>query len=174
MARRANRWRRQSYPLPAQEFDVIVAGTCWSTCHTPSARSPTLRERFEERRNRDPRRPERSIRQRARHQADTTSLPRVGAQVAARQGRRGNRGKWPVPDVPARRYSAAFAETCRGEAGLGPVYISLYEGNQQRRLRARFHVTGRPWAITQFAIRVATVGFLSPDLTDCFWCWDEA
>jgi len=157
----------ESYPLPFHEFDLIV---CWNVLeHVPH--------------------PERAVRNFADAVRDDgiviIAIPNVrsikglvtkgtpyGFHLWVHRsllGRKdaGTDGRGPFPTYLRAAIAPRALLRAAAEAGLAPVYVSLYEGNQQKRLRARFRVVGLLWRVLAALVRSVSLGSISPDQTDC-------
>ena len=51
--------------------------------------------------------------------------------------------------------------------GFQLVYLGLYEGRQQHRVRERLRIRGLPWTFVKNAVDFVTLGKVSADLSDC-------
>ena len=157
----------ESYPLPDHEFDVII---CWNVLeHVPH--------------------PARAIRNFARAVRDDgiviVAIPNVRSikglvtkftpyrfhlwvhRSLLGRADAGSDGHGPFPTFlrAAVAPDALLREASR--SGLALSYASLFEGNQQKRLRAKFRIVGAPWTVLRALVRTLSLGAISPDRTDC-------
>jgi 2-polyprenyl-3-methyl-5-hydroxy-6-metoxy-1,4-benzoquinol methylase len=157
----------ETYPIPVREFDVIV---CWNVLeHVPH--------------------PERAVRNFADGLRDDgiviLAIPNVRSIKGlvtkftpyrfhlwvhrSLLGRvdAGTDGRGPFPTYLRAAIAPKALLRAASDAGLTVAYVSLYEGNQQKRLRARFRIVGPVWAGLRTVVRAVSFGAISPDRTDC-------
>jgi SAM-dependent methyltransferase len=157
----------ESYPLPVREFDIIV---CWNVLeHVPH--------------------PNRALRNFANAIRDDgiviLAIPNVRSikglvtkftpyrfhlwvhRSLLRRADAGTDGRGPFPTFLRAAIAPRALLSAASDAGLAAAYVSLYEGNQQKRLRARFGIVGPVWAVLRAIVRSVSFGAISPDRTDC-------
>lgn len=164
----------ESHPLPIREFDVIV---CWNVLeHVPH--------------------PERAIGNLAGAVRDDgiviIAVPNVRSikglvtkftpyrfhlwvhRSLLGRADAGIDGRGPFPTFLRAAVAPRALVRAAADSGLAPVFLSLYEGNQQRRLRERFRIVGPAWSIVRGVVRAVTFGTISPDRTDCLMVFARA
>jgi SAM-dependent methyltransferase len=157
----------ETYPLPVREFDVIV---CWNVLEHV-------------------RHPERAVRNFAAAVRDDgiviLAIPNVRSikglvtkftpyrfhlwvhRTLLARVDAGTEGRGPFPTFLRAAIAPRALVRASSDAGLAATYVSLYEGNQQKRLRARFRIVGPAWALLRAFVRAVSFGAISPDRTDC-------
>jgi SAM-dependent methyltransferase len=157
----------ESYPLPPRAFDVIV---CWNVLeHVPH--------------------PERAIDNFARAVRDDGIVILAVPNVRSIKGLvtkytphrfhlwvhrsllgradAGTDGRGPFPTFLRAAIAPTALLRAASGAGLAATYVRSYEGNQQKRLRAKFGIVGPVWTVIRALVRTFSFGAISPDRTDC-------
>lgn len=157
----------ESYPLPVGEYDVIV---CWNVLeHVPH--------------------PERAVRNFAGAVRDDGIVILAVPNVRSIKGLvtkftpyrfhvwvhrsllgradAGTDGRGPFPTFLRAKIAPRALLRAASDAGLVAAYVSLFEGNQQKRLRAKFRIVGAVWAAFKALVRAVSFGAISADRTDC-------
>ena len=164
----------ETYPLPPNRFDLVV---CWNVLeHVPH---PDLAVANLANTLQDGGLMVLAVPNAASLKGVVTKFTPYGFhlwvhRVLLRRPHAGTEGRGPFPTFMRR--SMAPSALVRGATArdLSVAYLRLFEGDQQRRIRRRLWIVGPVWWLARLAVRVVSLGAISPELTDCFVVFRKA